>query len=610
MTSESRVFLNLATVEDDNTMTFQVVDTEVAYVNTLRRMVLTGVESLAFNSKMNELGATTDVRILANTTPMTNEMLADRIGLIPIRIQEDKWSPEGWDKDLFEFRLSMENNTDKSMPVKAEHIEVFKKGRADEGYVKYGPGNKEFFPPDPISGDTALIAVLKAKQPNQAPQKIEFVARASVGTGQDHIRWSPVSQCSYSYTIDTDPERQQQFFQRWLENHKKISLESLTGEEGKKETLIREFQTMEVQRCFKMNEKGEPVSFDFVVETIGTLPISILVDRALYNIEQRCAKYAGELPSTVKVVPADARMKGFDFYFPDEEHTLGNLFQSFMEANLMDTNEISYVGYKVPHPLRAEMVLRVGVDFPTDKARDGKQTVARAAISRCAAGCALMFRQWRQDWARALTGPIGSRNRESLRLNVGNARALEEAASRVAPPKVPAGPGAKRVPQKSAFYGKIIDWAQEYQASTTAAAAQAQAAGPTTPLYGATGPGTPNYGAAAAATPNYGATGSATPGYAPTSPAYAPTSPAYAPTSPAYAPTSPAYPSAATPNYGAINWNQAAANAATAAAAQAPLPTGWSQGTNANGRTYYYTVDGRTQYNRPTAPPTFNYGAI
>lgn len=597
MASESRVFRNLATVEDDNTMTFQVVDTEVAYVNTLRRMILTGVESLAFNSKMNETGATTDVRILANTTPMTNEMLADRIGLIPVHIQEDKWSPEGWDKDLFEFRLSMENNTNKTMPVKAEHIEVFKKGRADEGYIPWPHGNKDFFRPDPMSGDTALIAVLKAKQPNQAPQKIEFVARASVGNGRDHIRWCPVSQCSYSYTIDTDPERQQQFFQRWLENHKKISLDSLTGEEGKKEALIREFQTMEVQRCFKVNEKGEPASFDFVVETIGTLPISIIVDRALYNIEQRCAKYAGELPSTVKVIPADARMKGFDFYFPEEDHTLGNLFQSFMEANLMDTNEISYVGYKVPHPLRAEMVLRVGVDFPTDKARDGKQTVARAAISRCAAGCALLFRQWREDWNRALVGPIGSRNRESLRLNVGNARALEEAAARVAPPKTPAGPGAKRVPQKSAFYGKVIDWAQQYQASVNAAAAQTQtqtqAAGPATPNYGAANAsGSPNYGAVNwdqaarnaanaqtralalpnASTPTYGA---------------APTSPAYAPTSPAYAPT--------TPNYGA---------------AQAPLPEGWFEGRNFSGRPYYYTIDGRTQFDRPTQAATFNYGAI
>ena len=553
----SQIFSNLSTVEDENTLTFQITNTDVAFVNTLRRMILTGVETLAFNSKMNETGATTDVKISANTTPMTNEMLADRIGLIPITIQNpESWDPMAWKTDEYEFRLSMENDSNTSMPVKAEHIEVFKLGRADEGYVKYAPGNKEFFRPDPITGDTSLIALLKAKQPNTAAQKIEFRARASAGIGQQHIRWCPVSQCSYAYTIDTSPERQQEYFQRWLENSKKLSLDSLNDEPGKKEAMLREFETMEVQRCYKVNEKGEPNSFDFTVESIGTLPISKIVERALLNIEAKCSKYAGELPNDVKVLPADARMKGFDFYFPNEDHTLGNLFQAFMEGNLMDKNKISYVGYKVPHPLRAEMVLRIGVDFPTDKARDGKQTVARAAISEAAAQCALMFRQWRSDWLRAITGPIGTRNRESLRLTVVNARALEEAAARVAPPKAAAPAKGKRAPQASAFYGKLGERVVPappapaaypaypafpgFSAAPGAAAAAAPAGA--TPNYGAAaaGPATPNYGAAGA-TPNYGAVAPA--GASPNYGAYPPAgaSPNYG----AYAPAG------ATPNYGA-----------------------------------------------------------
>jgi DNA-directed RNA polymerase subunit L len=224
------------------------------------------------------------------------------------------------------------------------------------------------------------------------------------------------------------------------------------------------------------------------------MPIFDIVERALYNIERKCTKYSGELPPDVRVVPADARMKGFDFYFPNEDHTLGNLLQAYMDANMMDTNEISYVGYKVPHPLRAEMVLRVGVDFERDKARDGKQTVARAAISRAAAQCAIMFREWREDWVRAKTRPIGMRNRESLRLNVANARALEQAAALVAPRVAPvqAPPGARRQPQKSAFYGKLLDRASGQEAPG----------------------GTPAYSPAVAP----GAAAAGTPAYAPRSP--------------------------------------------------------------------------------------------
>lgn len=548
----NQVFFNLANVENDNTLAFQLKDTDVAYVNTLRRMILTGVESLAFNSKMNDEGIKTDVEIKTNTTPMTNEMLADRIGLIPVFVNTESWSPEGWDKKQFEFRLEKENTTNDLMPVKAGDIKVFKMGQADEGYVPYPPGNKEFFQPDPITGDTCLLAVLKAQQPNQAPQKIEFICRASVGTGNQHIRWSPVSQCSYSYTIDTDEGRQQQYFQRWLENNKKMSLDSLNDEPGKKEMMIREFQTMEVQRCFQVNEKGDPNSFDFVIESIGTMPIFTIVERALLNIERKCAKYAGELPNDVRIVPADARMKGFDFYFPNEDHTLGNLFQAYMEANLMDTNEISFVGYKVPHPLRAEMVLRIGVDFQTDKARDGKQTVARAAISKAAAGCALLFRQWREDWISAQSRPIGKRNRESLRLNVGNAKALETAAARVAPPSTskPAAKG-KRQPQASAFYGKYVQGA-------TAVPPQQQAS---------------------AMTPNYGPGG----------------------TTPTYGP------GGTTPLYGATTPNYSATTA---------LPEGWERKVDNEGKTYYSAMNGRlVQYQVPTEPPSLlaatpNYGSL
>jgi DNA-directed RNA polymerase subunit L len=85
-------------------------------------------------------------------------------------------------------------------------------------------------------------------------------------------------------------------------------------------------------------------------------------------------------------------MKGFDFVFQREDHTLGNLLQTWMEQNLMDTEQITFVGYKVPHPLRDEMVLRVGVD-------SGKDTDARAAVAKAARECAQMFRNWSGQWA-------------------------------------------------------------------------------------------------------------------------------------------------------------------------------------------------------------------
>lgn len=439
-----QIFMNLAKV-DENTLSFQVRPTNVAYVNTLRRMILTGVESVAFRSDMNDKGATTDVIVLANTTPMTNEMLADRIGLLPVYVPD----PLQWDPEEYIFRLNVVNDSSESKPVLASDFEVLRKGRPDEDPVQVP--NTKFFPPDPISKETPLIAVLKGKQANQTPQRIELTAKASMGIGREHIRFSPVSQCSYSYTIDTDEARQRTFFERWLVSNKKVEPKALEEDATRKEALEREFQTMEVQRCYLVSEKGEPYSFDFVVESIGIQSVQQIVDRALQNIEAKLVQYSnlntGSLPENVRVQPADARMAGFDFIFSREDHTLGNLLQTWMDENLMDTGDITFVGYKVPHPLRDEMVLRVGV-----KPEDGQEVSAREMVARAASGCAAMFRAWREDWMRASGGTIGTRSRKSLRPNLGNAKALDAAAaSAAAAPVAAAGPAASG--RKSAFYG-------------------------------------------------------------------------------------------------------------------------------------------------------------
>ena len=487
--SSKTVFNNLAIVDENpNMLAFQLTDTNVAYANTLRRMVLTGVESVGFRSDMNDKGETSDVTVLVNTTPMTNEMLADRIGLIPVHA-----TPDGWKKEDYQFELDITNDTDKTLPVTASDFTVRKKGAVRRQNIRIGGSNennqnleneendnfgdqansnpdnnnnqnnnqnnnnnnqnnndettyeepatavanKEFFHPNPKTGDTCLIALLKAKQPNQAGQRIHLIASASVGTGRQHIRFSPVCQCSYWYTIDTDEGRQQMKFEKWLESYKNkkvADLKEATTADGKPvlEILMKEFQTMEVQRCYKMNEQtGEPNSFDFVIESVGIETVEKIVERALRNIKAKCANYAKidiERPKNLRVQPADARMKGFDFIFQNEDHTLGNLLQTYMDEHMMGT-DVTFVGYKVPHPLRDEMVLRVGVDFPFDEQKDGKDTAALEAVAKAATACASMFDQWLNEWTTVIRGNRLRRNLASLRPTATTQRDVENAAN-------------------------------------------------------------------------------------------------------------------------------------------------------------------------------------
>jgi DNA-directed RNA polymerase subunit L/DNA-directed RNA polymerase alpha subunit len=369
------------------TLQFQLTNSHVSYANTLRRMILCEVPSVGFRAEILKDGSTSDVQILKNTTAMSNEMLAHRIGLVPVHA-----NPLGWEPNKYEFRLNVENTSDKPLDVKVSDIEVFE--NQDGEYVKIP--NTKFFHPDPITHDTCLLAVLKPKIGNSNVESVAFKARATVGIGRENMRFSPVSQCTYSYTRDESPEKKKQIFTNWLDRHKKISIMELEQDSERKKILEREFETMEAQRCFLVNEKGEPNSFDFIIESAGVFdPFDIVVE-ALKAIERKCAKYAaldkGELPENIKIQPTKKEARGFDIYFQNEDHTLGNLLSTYIDEYLLDPNglkegTVSFCGYCVPHPLRDEMLMTVLCK---------EDLTCRKVLANASMSCGRMFAMWRE----------------------------------------------------------------------------------------------------------------------------------------------------------------------------------------------------------------------
>jgi DNA-directed RNA polymerase subunit L len=380
-----------------NTIKFRLEPTQVSYANTLRRSMITDVETVGFKSDITDTGTTSDIIITKNSTPMSNEMLAHRIGLIPLHIKR----PTEWNPSEYTFKLNVVNDSTIPLDVVAADIQVYKNRGPEEDPLLVP--SVQFFHPDPVTRDTALLAVLKGRVGTQEPEALSFEAVATVGTGRQNAQFMPVtSRCAYGYTRDDSEERKKELFTTWLVNHKKVNATELESNSTRKGELEREFATMEIQRCYKMDERGEPYSFDFIVESVGVLDPVYIVHRAIEVLQKKLLVYAsidsGDLPESLKIRPADARMKGFDFIFQQEDHTLGNLLSTWMEQNEYDAGEITFVGYKVPHPLRDEMLLRVGVE-------SGKDVDARAAVAKAARACAQMFTDWLGQWT-ALAGTI------------------------------------------------------------------------------------------------------------------------------------------------------------------------------------------------------------
>jgi DNA-directed RNA polymerase subunit L len=262
---------------------------------------------------------------------------------------------------------------------------------------------KTFFPPDAITGDSILIARLHPQWNSSAPpERIQLRARASISTGGENIRWSPVSQASYEYTRDANPDHVEAVYNKWLATAKKID-ETTAVDPARQEALRREFETMEIQRCYLMDAKGDPNDFTFHLESVGIQPIPTIMESALASCEALVTKYMdidGVVPDNVRVQVGDSAFPSIDFVFGKETHTLGNLLETWLIENLvsdMDDAEITYTGYKVPHPLLAEMVIRVGVREGMDV--DVRKTTARRAVARACRALKDEFRQLRAAWA-------------------------------------------------------------------------------------------------------------------------------------------------------------------------------------------------------------------
>lgn len=420
MSSRNPAFENITQV-GPRTTTFQLTPFHVCYANSLRRLMSDYVETVGFRADMTDDGTTTDVTVVRNDTPMSNEMLAHRIGLLPINVKEPlRFNPEN-----YTFTLKMTNTTSDIMDVKAGDFEVGE--RSGPGGDPTPVPTDRFFPPDPRTrqmAETTLLAVLRPKtylqgiNINRSSEKqvetgesLEIVAKASVGIGKEHARFSPVCQCSMAYTRDNTPAKVESIFAKWLQMEKKAMLDDLKTDPDRLAVLRREFETMAIQRSFLQDERGEPYSFDFTVETKGVLDIGYIVARACDKGAELFSRYANlssgkEIPEDVEISPSEAEMTGFDFLFRGQDATLANMLQTYLVDNHIDGTEkpaITFAGWRQGHPLKGEVFVRVGV-------ADRSEATARQAVAAAAAGCANIFRQLKNAWTAATgaQGPAGA----------------------------------------------------------------------------------------------------------------------------------------------------------------------------------------------------------
>ena len=154
--------------------------TSHAHANALRRAMMAEVPAMAIE----------DVIIIENTSVLYDEVIAHRLGLIPLKTDLDTFvlpeecdckSELGCSKCRASFTLEVES--------------------VDEPVMVYSSDLKGESDVTPVSGSIPIVKLGPS-------QKLKLELYAKLGRGLEHAKWQPVSACAYKYlpkiTLNSD----------------------------------------------------------------------------------------------------------------------------------------------------------------------------------------------------------------------------------------------------------------------------------------------------------------------------------------------------------------------------------------------------------------------
>jgi DNA-directed RNA polymerase subunit D len=247
-----------------NKIVFKLKDSNPAFANTLRRVLLMEIPVLAID----------EVIILENTTPLYDEIIAHRLGLLPIK------TPVG------EFNLREECSCDGHGCTQCEISMTLEKESDLAGEIETVLSG-EFIPDDPevipVLDKVPILRMTKG-------QKITVQAIARLGHGKKHAKWqSSIVSYKYDPIINIDNSKQK----NWEEIVNSCPPKILELD-GKNLKVTNPIDCILCDLCVeKDNNDGkitvETTGKDFIfhVETLGQLTLKDLLLQAFDVIKNK-----------------------------------------------------------------------------------------------------------------------------------------------------------------------------------------------------------------------------------------------------------------------------------------------------------------------------------
>jgi len=267
----------------DDTIEFYLSNAELSFANALRRVIIAEVPTMAIDL----------VNITANTSPLFDEFISHRLGLLPLVSNDvnefcfhrDCVCSEYCEKCSVQFFLKVKC-TESVMDVTTDHIKQVNKDISVIPVL--------FKDEDPI-----VIAKLKRNQ------ELDIHMIAKKGVGKEHAKWSPVSTCVMQhvpeiefpqgkFVIDNLTIKQKKEFvescpskvYRFDEIRKTVEVENKLNCTFCEECLVK-LDSFNVDHTKAVRIQAENNKFLFKVETVGSLKPEYVVEEAVKILKDK-----------------------------------------------------------------------------------------------------------------------------------------------------------------------------------------------------------------------------------------------------------------------------------------------------------------------------------
>lgn len=299
---------------------FNITKIDLGIINSIRRIILSEVPMIGFYGEDKEDEPT--IKIIINNSPLHNEFMIHRIGLIPLHISEN--ITENYDDNDYEFELNVENKSSETINITTGNII----GKYKDKNLTKAELDK-IFPINKTTNSKILITRLRGGE------HLHFIAKAIKRTGKLNASFSPVSLSNFYYVQDKE-------------------------EADKKDNIL------DKERSFLKNEYGDPSILNFQIESVNGFSYKYLFQKALDIINEKFQNLIIKLSSKeIEIIKVQNCDNSYEFKIMNEDDTLGNLIQSLIHNRYIrnkDKKICHYVGYICPHPLISELLVRFTLD--------------------------------------------------------------------------------------------------------------------------------------------------------------------------------------------------------------------------------------------------------